>query len=106
MAHPAIILMLWLIASTPALAQVETNGAATALSPLRKISEDIFQIGAVRLDKKTRTATFPAQVNMVAGNIEYLLVQASGKLHESILKPEAAPLHLHTAMLLLGAKGG
>ena len=42
---------------------------------------------------------------MDRGLIEYGLVGSKGKLHESLLRTEAQPRHLHIAMLLLGAKG-
>lgn len=59
----------------------------------------------MRLDKAQGTLTFPAVLNMDQGPMEYLLVSSSGKLHESILRTEAQPYLIHTAMLLLGAKG-
>ncbi len=37
--------------------------------------------------------------------MEYLLVSTWGKVHESILRTETEPYHIHTAMLLLGARG-
>jgi hypothetical protein len=37
--------------------------------------------------------------------VEYLLVTSKGKTHESLLKTDVEPYHIHTAMLLLGAKG-
>jgi hypothetical protein len=74
-------------------------------APLRKVSEHVFEIGLVRLDKTTRTVTFPASVNMEEGLVEYFLVCSNGKIHESVLITEAEPYHIHVAMLLLGAKG-
>jgi hypothetical protein len=72
--------------------------------PVRKISENIFGIGDVRLDSKTRSITFPASVNMTNGIIEYLLVSARGKLHESLLKTDVEPMQVHSAKLLLDPK--
>src|SRR6185312_704288 len=63
------------------------------------------QIGLVRLDKHQKSVQFPAVLNQDHGLIEYLLVTARGKTHESLLKTEAEPYHIHVAMLLLGAKG-
>lgn len=39
---------------------------------------------------------------MREGPVEYLLVGTGGKLHESVLRTRARPLHLHLAMILLG----
>jgi len=68
---------------------------------IQKITEDIYQLGLVRLDKKNHTIQFPAAVNMAEGVVEYALVHSTGKVHESVLKTDAAPLHIHLAKLLL-----
>jgi len=87
-----------------------TNAPAADLqwtnAPLKQVAEGVFELGKVRLDKAKRTVTFPAAVNMSEGMLEYALVTTYGKLHESLLVTEADPLHLHLAMLLIGAKGG
>jgi hypothetical protein len=72
---------------------------------LKTIGPGLFEIGAVRFDKAARTVSFPATVNMKDGAIEYLIVTKNGKTHESLLRTEAEPQHIHLAMLLLGAKG-
>ncbi len=80
--------------------------AVTATNALvKEIAPGIFQIGGARLDQRLRTITFPAALNMDEGLIEYLIVHASGKTHESLLQTEVEPFQLQTAMLLLGAKG-
>jgi hypothetical protein len=79
--------------------------AAPTNEPLRQISRDIFQLGAVRLDKNRRTVQFPAQFNMKEGVVEYLLVDARGKSYESLLVTDTEPYYIHLAMLLIGAKG-
>lgn len=79
-----------------------TNQAAP---PLVEVSPGVYQIGLVRLDKTQKSVQFPAALNMDHGLIEYLLVTTRGKTHESLLKTEAEPYHIHIAMLLLGAKG-
>jgi hypothetical protein len=69
------------------------------------VGPGIFEIGKVRLDKKQRTVSFPAVLNMNQGPMEYFLVTCYGKTHESVLRTEAQPYHLHVAVLLLGATG-
>lgn len=72
---------------------------------IREISPGIFQVGGVKLEKAARRVSFPAKLNMTDGPLEYLLVTAMGKTHESVLKTDLEPHHLQVAMLLLGAKG-
>ena len=86
-----------------------TNSAVTSLqltnAPLQRVGPGVFALGKVRLDKPQRTVSFPASINMAAGLLEYAVVAAQGKLHESLLMTEADPVHIHLAMLLIGAKG-
>jgi hypothetical protein len=79
----------------------------TALTntPLRMVEPGIFEIGKVRLDQRRRCITFPAMLDRDKGPMEYFLVTTYGKTHESILKTQAEPYHIHLAMLLLGAAG-
>ena len=74
-------------------------------APLKQISDGVFEIGVVRLDKRERTVSFPGAVNQDRGLVEYFLVHSTGKTHESVLRTEAEPYHIHVAALLLGAQG-
>jgi hypothetical protein len=82
-----------------------SNSMATTNVPLKQIGPGIFELGKVRLDKNGRMISFPAVVNMNEALIEYLVVTSAGKVHESLLRTDAEPWHIHVAMLLLGAKG-
>lgn len=72
---------------------------------IREVSPGVFQVGGVKLEKAVRRVSFPAKLNMNDGPLEYLLVTAMGKTHESVLRTDIEPHHLQVAMLLLGAKG-
>ena len=97
--------VLWvaLVGGGPARGQLVPSNAPPAV--VRPAGPGIFEIGVVRVDAAKRAVSFPAQVNMLEGQIEYIVVSAIGKLHESILKTEAEPFHIHTAALLLLGKG-
>ena len=83
----------------PAAAAPSTNAV------VRQVGPGLFEIGLVKLDQKRRTVTLPAFVNLREGVIEYVLVHSNGKTHESILRTDAQPQHIHLAMILLGARG-
>ncbi len=89
----------------PAMAQAETAAAGSTNAALRQISADVFELGRVRLDKARKTVEFPAQLNMNAGLIEYLLVNVKGKTYESLLRTDTEPYQIQLAMLLIGASG-
>jgi hypothetical protein len=72
---------------------------------VRAISNGVFEVGLVRLDRERREIRIPAFVNLREGALEYLLVTSGGKTHESLLRTDAEPQQIHVAMLLLGARG-
>ena len=75
------------------------SGAANDL--VAEIRPGIFKIGQVELNKTNKVISFPAAVNMTQGNVEYLLVTESGKVHESVFRTAIEPSHLQVAKLLL-----
>lgn len=78
-----------------------TNSPAT----LKAAGPGIFDLGKVRLNRAERSVSFPAVLNRASGGMEYFLVTAKGKTHESILRTDVAPTQIHLALLLLSAKG-
>ena len=80
------------------------SAAERTNAPIKTLPDGQLQIGLVTLDPKTKVVSFPAAVNMRTGLVEYAVVTTAGKVHESVFKTEAEPFHIHTAMLLLGAK--
>lgn len=61
-------------------------------------------LGKVILDPARRTFSFPASVNQRTGVVEYVVVTTQGKTHESVLRTDAEPQHIHLAALLLDAQ--
>jgi hypothetical protein len=88
-----------------AMATARVASVTSTNLPLKSIGPGLFELGLVQLDKSRRTVSFPAVVNMKEGNLEYLVVAATGKTHESLLRTEAQPQDIQLALLLLGAKG-
>ncbi len=97
-------------ASEPAEPKVE-RGQTGLLETLKqeavkKVGPQAYEIGNVHIDAAAREIRFPATVNMNEGLIEVVISTPEGKLHESILVASIQPLHLHTALLLLGLNPG
>lgn len=93
-----------LAAQEPVPAGVPPSVTATNL-PIKAVAPGVFELGLVRMDKQQRSVSLPAFVNLREGVIEYLLVTSNGKTHESVLRTDAEPYHIHVALLLLGARG-
>jgi hypothetical protein len=87
---------------------IETNALPNFASTnlvVRQVGPQTFELGLVRIDKKSGAVTFPAVVNFREGPVEYLVVTSGGKIHESVFRTDVEPRQLHVAMLLLGARG-
>ncbi len=87
----------------PAAAQPEK--ASYKIPPIEKMGNGIYKIGEVLVNKQEKSITFPAQVNMDMGMLEYLLVYRAGKTHESLLRTNVSPYNLQVAFILLGYEG-
>lgn len=74
-------------------------------SVIKEVSPGVYELGQIRIVKEKNTVIFPGRINMDKGVIEYMLVGMQGSTHESLLVTEVPVADVHTAMLLLGAKG-
>jgi len=75
------------------------------VSPVEQVAPGLYRVGDIVIDKKERTVSFPAEVNMDKGLLEYVLVRTGGKTHESLLRTRVEPYNLQVACLLLGIEG-
>lgn len=92
-------------AASPHTAPLSREDAEAALRKdlkIEQLSPGKLQIGQVILDQASHSIRFPATVNMVDGPVEYALVTAKGKAHESVFVTSTAVRDIHLAMLLLG----
>jgi hypothetical protein len=69
--------------------------------PLKSLGPGAFELGKVRFDKNKQEITFPGAINMDRDLIEYAVVHSTGKVHESLLRTDAEPYHIHLAILLV-----
>lgn len=71
-----------------------------------KLSEGLYRIGSVILDRNKNEIRVEGSINMQRGVIEYLACARAGKLHESVLVVNVKPYELQVALLLLGLEPG
>lgn len=57
-------------------------------------------VGKTSVDAREMTVSFDAKVNMRDGQVEYLVVHGTGKIHESIFTTTASAKEMHVAALL------
>ncbi|HRR06662.1 MAG TPA: YdjY domain-containing protein, partial [Victivallales bacterium] len=78
---------------------------------LKKLGGEVLEdgnikIGLAKIDRKKMEISFPAEVNLKAGEIEVLICIPGGRAHESLLITNLEPLDLQIALLLIGAENG
>ena len=94
-------------AAPPAPAVTGPVAAQGAEVPLcKRLPGGDLVLGEMRLHRKERELSFPGAVNQLSGILEVLVATPSGRLHESLLRTTAKPLHLQTMLYLLGLKNG
>lgn len=81
------------------------DGAMAPPPPLTMISPGVYEMGGCRILKQENRVEFPAEVNMDKGLLEYVIVENSGKVHESLLRTRVTPYALQISLLLLGVEG-
>jgi hypothetical protein len=83
--------------------QVFVGGKATPAIPgITQVSEGVYRLGKADIDLNKKTVTLYGKVNMTAGIIELFACTKIGKVHESALVMDIEPIHLQTALILLG----
>ena len=65
-----------------------------------------LQMPGVHLNLEKRTVDVEAEVCLHEGMLELIACTEGTKEHESIVVMKASPLHVHTALLLFGARAG
>ncbi|MEW6221655.1 MAG: YdjY domain-containing protein [Thermodesulfobacteriota bacterium] len=89
----------------PAARPAQPSQAGPPAPLVRLITPGRFDVGGCQLDKAAGEVSFPAKVNMDKGLLEYVVVAAGGKVHESLLRTEVEPFALQMALLLAGLEG-
>ncbi len=79
------------------------EGKTTPTIPgIVEVGDGLYKLGKLELDLNKKTITIYGKVNMSAGVIELLACTKVGKVHESLLVLDVEPIHLQTALILLG----
>jgi len=87
--------------------QIKVGGEdMPAVPAMVKVGDDLYKLGNIDLDLKSKTITMYGKVNMSYGLIELLACTKTGKVHESVLVMDVQPIHLQTALILLGLEYG
>ena len=77
---------------------------ATERPNVTDLGDGNYQVGLVTFNKTTRQISFPTELNMDEGLLEYAIVHENGKIHEALLHTKARPFHINLALKLLRYK--
>ena len=67
---------------------------------------DALNFPGVKVNLEEKAIDVTASICLTEGSLEFIACTKETKEHESILRVEGKPSHIHTALLLLGAKPG
>jgi hypothetical protein len=82
---------------------LNVGGKSTPAIPgIINVGNGLFKLGKVDLDLNKKIVTIYGKINMQAGLIELLACTKIGKVHESVLVLDVEPIHMQTALILLG----
>ena len=65
-----------------------------------------LKLPGIQLNLKENSVDVTSTVTLTEGSLEFIACTKDTKEHESIIRVEAKPSHIHAALLLLGAKAG
>ena len=84
-------------------ASADADAEQDEAPPLRveNLGDGWFKLGDIRFHRHTGEIVFPAEINQQEDILEYLIVQETGKTHESLLRTAISPTHLQAVLLLL-----
>lgn len=89
---------------TPVNAPSPDTVAPVEKPTIKDLGDGKYSVGDITFQKKNRSISFPARVNLIEGLLEYAIVQQNGKIHESLLVTDVSPFHLNVALRLLSYK--
>ena len=83
--------------------KVRVGGESTpAIPAMVELGNGMYKLGNIDLDRNKKIISMPGEMNMSYGLIELLACTKIGKRHESALIIDIQPIHLQTALILLG----
>ncbi|PXA03369.1 hypothetical protein DDZ13_11780 [Coraliomargarita sinensis] len=72
----------------------------------KKSINDVIKLPGVQIDAKNRIVDVEAQISLEDGLLELIACTEGTKEHEAVVRINATPIHVHTALLLIGARNG
>lgn len=68
---------------------------------IKELGNGDYKLGLISFNENTRKFSFPGNVNMVEGLLEFAIVEEKGKIHEALFSTKASPLQINIVLKLL-----
>ena len=68
----------------------------------QSLANESLRLGSIMVNTSDRSIQFPANVNLVKGGLEFILVHSTGKVHEALFYTVVDVKEINAALLLLG----
>jgi hypothetical protein len=95
-----------LVISSLAENQEPASGSKPAENEAAQPARQPVQLPGVIINAQRRCVDVEASICLGEGALELIACTKDSKEHESVVVVEARPIHIHTALLLLGARNG
>ena len=84
------------------------GASAEHAEPAKAVEPEVDQVElpGIKIDAKNKHVDISAMVALDDGLLELIACTADTKEHESLVIIDAVPMHIHAAMLLIGAENG
>jgi len=82
------------------------NEAKTEKPSVKSLGDNLYQLGEIKFNGKSREIRFPATMNLEKGLLEYVIVTEEGKIHESLLSTKVRPAQLQIVLKLCHYREG
>lgn len=92
------LLFLGLLSAAPMLSAAENDA--------NKPSDRVVKLPGIEINAEKGIVDVDAYVSLTEGLLELVACTEGTKEHEAIVRIEALPMHVHTALLLVGARNG
>ena len=100
----AVWLIAFAVAALPSV--VNANDAEEAAPPADNAAAQKVKLPGIKIDTENKRVDIDAKVVLDEGLLELVACIKDSKEHESLVVIEAVPMHIHTALLLIGAENG
>lgn len=98
--------LVFILCCSGLLSATATLSAADSAPEDQQAPANVIKLPGIEIDAEKRIVDVAADVSLTEGLLELIACTKGTKEHEAIVRINALPIHVHTALLLIGARNG